>query len=163
MPGFAFMTAITTIVGQCLGAKNPKLAVRYTYITCGISAVLLSFLGALIYIFARGILSFFTPDQDVIAIAADCLHIVAFMQPFQVVTWILNGALKGAGDTKVSFYITIICNWIFRTMGSYIAIRFLGFGLPVVMLCYFADNIVQGILLYTRFRSGKWRAAIKEA
>lgn len=161
MPGFAFMTAITTIVGQCLGAKDNKLAERYIYITCGISALLLSFLGLLIYIFARNILAFFTPDQGVISIAVECLHIVAIMQPFQVITWVLNGALKGAGDTKVSFYITIVCNWLFRTMASYAAIRFLGFGLPVVMYCYFADNIVRGILLFIRFKSGKWQTVIK--
>jgi Na+-driven multidrug efflux pump len=161
MPGFAFMTAITTIVGQCLGAKNHKLAERYIYLTCVISAVLLSFLGAVIYIFARPILSFFTPDEQVILIAANCLHIVAFMQPFQVVTWVLNGSLVGAGDTKASFAITIASNWAFRTVASYTAIRFLGLGLPAVMFCYFADNIVRGILLYIRLRSGKWIGAAK--
>jgi putative MATE family efflux protein len=161
MPGFAFMTAITTIVGQCLGAKDHKLAERYIGITCGVSALLLSFLGAMIYIFARQILSFFTPDEQVISIAASCLHIVAFMQPFQVVTWVLNGSLAGAGDTKVSFLITIACNWTFRTVAAYIAIRFLGLGLPAVMVCYFADNIVRGILLFIRLRSGKWINAAK--
>jgi putative MATE family efflux protein len=161
MPGFAFMTSITTMVGQSLGAKKPDLARRYTYLTILYSASLLSVIAVFLYIFAGNILSFFTPDQEVIAIATDCLHIVAFLQPFQVAAWVLGGALRGAGDTRFTFYTTAICSWGIRALGAALVIRVFGLGLQEAVMCMFADGVIRMIVLYLRFRSGKWEHAVK--
>lgn len=161
MPGFAFQTAVTTLVGQSLGAGKPALAKRFTYVCCGIGAAALSVMGALLYIFAEQILSFFTPDQGVIEVAAQCLHIVAFLQPFQVAAWVFAGALRGAGDTKWLFYMTAISTWGVRTAGAFLMIRVFGFGLPEAVMCMFADGICRLVLFYLRFRTGKWVTILK--
>jgi len=162
MPGFAFATAITTMVGQCLGAKKPDLAVKLTYTTCWFSAATLTFMGGMLFIFARPILRFFTPDEEVIQIAIGCLRTVAFLQPFQVVAWVLAGALRGAGDTRWAFYITALTTWGIRALGAVLLIRVFGFGLQEAVYCMFADGVVRMILLYLRFRTGKWKTAVKE-
>jgi putative MATE family efflux protein len=157
MPAMAFMTAITTIVGQCLGARKPELAEKYIYISMIFSALLLSFIASLLYIFARPILSFFTPDKEVIAVAQVCLRIVAFLQPIQVQAWVLTGALRGAGDTRWSFFITAACSWIIRTLGAVLMIRVFGLGLREAVMCMFADSTVRAILLFIRFKTGRWK------
>jgi putative MATE family efflux protein len=157
MPALAFMTAVTTIVGQCLGAKKIELAEKYIYISMIFSALLLSFIAFLLYVFARPILHFFTPDEDVIAIAQVCLRIVAFLQPIQVQGWVLAGALRGAGDTRWSFIITAACSWIIRTLGAVLMIRVFGFGLREAVMCMFADSTVRAILLFIRLKTGKWK------
>lgn len=162
MPGFAFMTSITTMVGQCLGARKPALAKKYTYTTCLYAVGLLSIIATFLYIFAGNILSFFTPDQDVIAIAKVCLRIVAFLQPIQVTAWVFSGALKGAGDTKITFYITAVCSWLIRTLGAFVCIKVFGFGLREAVFCMFADSAVRMVLLFIRFKSGSWRTAIAD-
>ena len=161
MPGFAFATAATTLVGQALGAKKKDLAVKYAYKTVAVGASVLTFSGMMIYIFARQLVSFFTPDPDAIELAVQCLHQVAFIQPIQVTAWILAGALRGAGDTKWPFYITAICNWGIRTMGAYLCIRVFHLGLPEAVLCACADCVVRALLTYLRFRTGKWQQALK--
>ncbi|MDR0730499.1 MAG: MATE family efflux transporter [Treponema sp.] len=157
MPALAFMTGITTVVGQCLGARKIKLAERYIYITMAFSALLLSFIAALLFIFARPILRFFTPDEQVIAIAQTCLRIVAFLQPIQVQAWVLAGALRGAGDTRWSFYITALCSWLIRALGAVLVIRVFGFGLREAVFCMFADSTVRSLLLFMRMKTGKWK------
>ena len=162
MPAFAFATAATTLVGQALGADKDKLAVKYTGITCALGAGIMTFAGAMLYIFATPLVSIFTNDAQVIEIAVDCMHIVAFLQPFQALAWILAGALRGAGDTKWPLYITAASTWAVRTLGAWSVIRIFGGGLPGAVCCMFADGVVRMILFYLRFRTGKWKTAIKD-
>lgn len=161
MPGFAFATAATTLVGQALGAKKKDLAEKYAYRTVAVGATILTLSGAMIYVFARQLVSFFTPDQEAIELAVQCLHQVAFIQPIQVTAWILAGALRGAGDTKWPFYITAVCNWGIRTLGAYLCIRVFHLGLPEAVLCACADCVVRALMTYFRFRTGKWQHALR--
>lgn len=160
MPGFAFATAATTLVGQALGAGKPDLAVKYTRLTNLIGGTILTFAGAGLYIFAKPLVHIFTQDEQAIAIAVDCLHIVAFLQPIQVFAWIFAGALRGAGDTKWPFYITAVCNWIIRAGGAYLCIRVLGKGLQEAVFCMFLDGTARAIWTAIRFRQGKWKTAL---
>lgn len=162
MPGFAFATAATTLVGQSLGANKVHLAKKFTYTTVAIGAAVLTLTGAMLYIFARQLVGLFTPDQAAIALSVRCLRIVAFIQPIQVTAWILAGALRGAGDTRWPFYITLVCNWGFRSFGAWLCIRVLGFGLPEAVFCTCVDGFFRALLTFMRFRSGKWQFAIKQ-
>ncbi|MDO4740624.1 MAG: MATE family efflux transporter [Eubacteriales bacterium] len=162
MPAFAFQTAITTLVGQSLGAKKPELAVSYTNKTNIISAAIMTFAGAGLFLFAEQLAGFITPDQEAIALAATCLRIVAFIQPIQTIAWNYGGALRGAGDTKWPFYITAASNWAVRVLGSVLLVHVFHMGLPAAVAAMCADNFVRMILMYLRFRSGKWMTAIKD-
>ena len=162
MPGFAFATATTTLVGQSLGAKKPDLAKKYTRLTITIGCSLLALAGVGLYVFAEPLVRFFTPDAAAIELASTCLRIAAFVQPFQCGAWIWAGALRGAGDTKYPFYITLCCNWGIRTLGAVVCIRLLGLGLPAAVTCTVFDNTMRCFLNFLRFRSGKWQNAIKD-
>ena len=161
MPAFAFSTAATTLVGQALGAKKPKLAERYGWYTIGIGASLLALAGVGLYVFAEPMVRLFTPDEDAIAIARQCLKIVAFVQPIQTMAWIFAGSLRGAGDTKWPFYITAVCNWGIRTLGAFLCIRVFGLGLPEAVVCMCLDNTVRCIWTGLRFKGGKWKNVIE--
>ena len=117
---------------------------------------MMTFTGAVLFIFSRGLASLFTPDEDVIKIAVDCLHIVAFLQPVQAMAWIYAGALRGAGDTKWPFYITAVCTWLIRTLGAATVILVFKMGLPEAVVCMFADAAARCVWTALRFRRGKW-------
>jgi len=162
MPGFAFATAATTLVGQALGAKKSKMAEKYTWYTIGIGAGVMAAAGVLLYAFAQPLVSIFTQEAGVIPIAARCLRIVAFVQPIQVCAWIFAGALRGAGDTRWPFYITATTNWCIRTLGAFLCIRVFGMGLPEAVVCMCLDNTVRCVATLIRFKGGKWKNAIRD-
>lgn len=157
MPAFAFQTAATTLVGQSLGAKKPKLAEKFVRTSIILGTILMFFAGIGLFVFAKFLIGIFTPDAEVIELGAQCLRIVAFMQIPQVITWIYAGALRGAGDTKSIFYITASTNWLVRTIPSVIAIRFLGFGLVASQYIIMAEILSRLLLSFIRYRSGKWK------
>ena len=162
MPAFAFATAVTTLVGQSLGAKKPDLAVKYTRHTIQLGTAVMILAGVILYVFAEPLVRIITQDERAVSLAKECLRIVAFIQPVQTGAWIYAGALRGAGDTKWPFYITAVCNWGIRTAGVYLCIRVFGLGLPEAVICMCADNAVRCLWTWLRFRSRKWEHAIKD-
>ncbi len=162
MPAFAFATAATTLVGQALGAGKPDLAKRYTWSTIKIGCGLMVLAGVGLYVFDVPLVRIITQDVEAVPLAAECLRITAFVQPIQAGAWIFAGALRGAGDTKWPFYITLICNWAIRTLGAVLCISILHLGLPAAVLCTCLDNTGRCIMTYLRFQSGKWQTSIKD-
>lgn len=162
MPAFAFQTAATTLVGQSLGAGKPQLAEKFVRTTLIMGVILMCFTGLGLFVFAEPIIGIFTPDADVIAVAASCLRVVAFLQVPQVISWIYAGVLRGAGDTKINFYITASTNWLIRTLWSILCIRVFNMGLVSTQVVTLAEVLVRMLLLYLRYRTGKWKSAIDD-
>lgn len=162
MPAFAFANACTTLVGQALGAKKPDLAKRYASrtVAVGMFVMFLALLG--LYFFANPLVRIINSDPDVVVLAERCLKIVALIQPVQVITWVLAGALRGAGDTKWPFYITAIGNWLVRAVGSLLCIYVFGMGLPEAVICMCLDQVLRATLMTIRYRSGKWLHVIRD-
>lgn len=162
MPAFAFATAATTLVGQALGANKSDLAKRYTWSAIKIGCGLMVFAGMGLYFFDEPLVRIITQDAQAVPLAAECLRIAAFVQPIQAGAWIFAGALRGAGDTKWPFYITLVCNWVLRTLGSALCIHVLHLGLPAAVLCSCLDNTGRCLMTFLRFRRGRWQHAIHE-
>ena len=162
MPGFAFATAATTLVGQSLGAKRPDLAEKYVKTIAVLGSCVMAVLGSGLFLFAKPILSMFTPDPAVIALGTICLQYDAFIQVPQMLAQIFSGALRGAGDTKWTFIIIASSQWTLRILGTVICIRVLGFGLQAACLAMCADQCMRCCLFFLRYRTGKWKTVIKD-
>ena len=162
MPGFAFATAATTLVGQSLGAKKPDLAKRYVRYTVLIGLVIMTLAGLGLFVFSNPLVKIINGDADVVELAERCLRIVAFVQPIQVLAWSLAGALRGAGDTRWPVYITATGNWLVRALGAVLCIRVFNMGLPEAVICMSADQAVRAVFMYLRYRTGRWIGVLHE-
>lgn len=162
MPAFAFQTAITTLVGQALGAKKPDLAEKFVRTTMIVGVIVMCFTGLGLYVFASNIIGVFTPDQDVIQMASECLRLMALIQAVQVAAWIFSGVLRGSGDTSVNFYISAATNWGIRTLFSVLAIRAFGLDLYATYIVMMVEIVVRLLLLYLRYRTGKWKTIMNK-
>ena len=157
MPAFAFQTAVTTLVGQSLGAKKPELAQRFATATLLTGSAVMVFTGACLYLLAEPIIGIFTPDERVIRLASRCLRITAFMQVPQVVAWTIGGILRGAGDTKTNFYITAATNWLIRTVWCVVLVRVFHKDLVACIYVQLAEILIRFSLLFAVYRRGKWK------
>jgi len=161
MPAFSFQTAITTLVGQSLGAKKPDLAERFVKATLIMGAIVMVFTGTGLFVFSEQLIGIFTRDTEVITLAARCLRLVAFMQVPQVTSWTLAGVLRGAGDTKINFYISASTNWLIRTLFSVLAIRVWHQGLFELQIIILIEILARMGLLFLRYRTGKWKNVLE--
>lgn len=156
MPAFAFQTAITTLVGQSVGAHKPQLAKRFVSVCNRVGGGVMFFTGLALFVFAEPIIGVFTPDQEVIKMAAACLRVEASIQVPQVIGFIYSGTLQGAGDTGVIFAINASTQWGIRVAFMVLAINVFGMTLPQAYIVVGFEIAVRTVLYWLRYRSEKW-------
>ena len=100
IPGVAFSTAATTLVGQSLGAGDPERAEASGWRGAR-SAAWMSVMGAAFLIIPEPLARLFTDDPGVSA-GSHGIMVMGFGQPLQGFAFTLSGALRGAGDTKTT-------------------------------------------------------------
>ncbi|MFL0198872.1 MATE family efflux transporter, partial [Clostridium sp. WILCCON 0269] len=116
MPGIGFGIAATTLVGIKVGEKNYKKAREYTYACAFFAVTMMSVLGVIFLLTPGFLVNLFVgaEEKKVTYLASLCLFIGAFEQPSIAISSVFAGALKGAGDTKSPFLISLITSWIIR-------------------------------------------------
>lgn len=158
MPGFAFATAATTMVGQNVGAGQIRRAQRSGWAATELAALWMSLAGVVFFFFARECLSLLTPDNHLIELGEPCLKIIALAQPPTAAAFALAGALRGAGDARWPMYTTTVTIWLLRLPLGYLLGIALAMGLPGVWLGHAIDFTVRGGLLIWRYAAGDWRS-----
>src|SRR5438874_16718 len=100
LSGYAFGTAAMTLVGQYLGARQPRWANRAGWTAFALASGFMSVMGAVFYAFAPGMFWLFCQDPGqapVIEAGVPALRLIAFAMPALASTMILTAALRGAG------------------------------------------------------------------
>ena len=159
MPAYGFSAAATALVGQRLGAGKPAEAERLGKRSIHLSLLLLVLAGALMFLLRNVLASLFSPDAQVVEIAAAFIGIVAAEQPFNAISIVASGALRGAGDTVRPFVYGLITMWGVRILGAWLLGVVLGGGIYVIFWAMVVDLGVRSAMLYVRFLRGKWKLA----
>jgi len=116
MPGWGFAIAATTLVGIKIGENNILKAKEYAYTCTALGVILMAFCSILFLLYPNFLINLFINKNEtqVIYLGAFCLMIASIEQPFMAVSMILGGALKGMGDTKTPFIVSLISSWVIR-------------------------------------------------
>jgi putative MATE family efflux protein len=157
MPGQAFGMSATTLVGQSLGAKDPKLAERCGYEARRYGRYVATGMSLVFFFFGAQIASLYSNDPEVIRQAALSLRIIALVQPLQSTQFILAGGLRGAGDTRWPLYSTFLGIWVGRVLLATLFIQVFGWGLWGAWVAMALDQVGRSLFISYRFKSGHWK------
>ncbi len=158
MPIFGFSIAATTLVAQNLGAGDKDRAFQQGAWCTWISVAVIFTAGVIQFILSEQIIDLFSNDPAVIALGGKMLRIEAFAEAFFAITTVLSGVLRGAGDTKWPFYISLLGMWCLRIPVAYLLIHVAGWGLEAIWVCMALDLMVRSVLGLWRFYKKKWLA-----
>lgn len=116
MPGWGFAVAATTLVGHKIGEKNIKKAKEYANTCLVLGAGIMGICSLLFLLFPNFLINLFINESEVevIRLGAICLMIASIEQIPMGVSMIIGGSLKGSGDTKSPFIVSVISNWFIR-------------------------------------------------
>jgi len=157
MVGLAFMAAATTAVGQNVGANDYERAESAGWLSAKLAAGL-SVVAALTYALLAGVLmQLFTDDSRVIAVGVQALVILAISEPFLTGGMSLSGSLRGAGDTYMPLYISLICTSVLAPLAAFVLAILLGLDTLGVWLGFDLATIAQFGLLAWKFADGYWK------
>jgi len=116
IPGIGFGVAATTMIGFCVGEKNYNKAKKYAYMTTFLTTIMMLICSIIFIFIPTTLVSIFVSEneKEVLILATKCLMLAALEQPFMAIYLVLGGSLKGYGDTKSPFIVSLISSWCIR-------------------------------------------------
>jgi MATE family multidrug resistance protein len=157
LPGAAVGVAATTLVGQYIGAKDIPSAEKSAQTAIKIGMMIMGSMGILFFLLRYQLAALFSKDPAVIEIAATLFIFAAIIELFDAVGTISGGAIRGAGDTRWPMYLSLCLSWFFFVPSIFILGNVLGYGLYGCWLGSVVYIFLQGMLMFGRFRSGRWK------
>ena len=156
MPLMALSLAVSSIVGQNLGAHEVDRAFKAGWRVTWIGIWMMVALSVVLWNFASDIAHTFSNDSQTIVYTTAYLKINSLSEPFLALAQVLSGALQGAGDTKPPMWFTIICNWFIRLPVAYVTAIVFKLGPDGVWWAMCISVMIQGFLVMARYQSKKW-------
>ena len=154
MPGFGIGDAATTLVGQSVGAKRTDFVRRFANITVVMGVIIMTLMGAVMYIAAPGMMGLLTPVDEIISMGTDALRIEAFAEPLYAASIVCYGVFVGAGDTLIPSCMNLGSIWAFRITLAIILAPMMG--LNGVWLAMCIELCLRGELFLLRLKSSRW-------
>ena len=108
MPNFSFGNAMTTYSGQNIGAGKLDRVKRGTKDGLVIGVLTSTTLTILILVFGENILHMFTDTQQVVDVGVSIFKILAVGYIAVSVTQVLQGVMRGSGDTMTPMIISLV-------------------------------------------------------
>ncbi len=155
MPAMNLSMAVSTFVGQNLGAQKPE-RVRRGFISALLMAGAISIvMTAVMIVFRQQLIGMFNSDPAVVMIGAEYLVIVSSFYVMFSSMFITGGVLRGAGDTLAQMLITLVALWLVRIPSA--AILSAHFGTRGIWSSVPAGWIVGLVASLAYYFSGRWK------
>ena len=159
LPTNGIGSAVATIVGQNMGAGQKDRADRGYRISMGISIVMLIAGGMILSrdFISRAVVSIFSDDGEVIAMAADFLSIMAFWCFTNGVYNSTIGLFNGTGHTEVTVAVEASRLWVFRFLTLWFCESILHMGVRSIWYSVVVSNGISSIVLLILYFTGIWK------
>jgi Na+-driven multidrug efflux pump len=143
------------MVGQHLGAGDPRMAMRSAHATMRLAAVPMLGLGLFVFVTARPGMALFSPDPAIVDAGVVYLRVQCFVFLFMAAESVYEGAFSGSGDTVPAFWITTIGTWG-RLPVAWLLAYPAGMGIVGVWVAIAGSTCLKGIAMGMWFRRGRW-------
>ena len=163
MPNFTFGLAISTFIGQNIGARKEERIVPGERAALKASLFTSVVLVACLILFGRYLIMMFTDTPEIIDLGTRSLRILAAGYIAMAISQVYGGILRGAGDTMTTMYISLITTVIIRVPLAY-GIAALNksadwpHGHPdALFFSLLVSWVIGAVLTYLWYRMGKWK------
>lgn len=157
LPAWGFSNAAATLVGQNLGAKQFDRAETSVYTTAKYVMSYMAIIMVITYLTGGMMMSFFTEDLEVIAIAKESIYILCAGYIFYGLGLVMMSAFNGAGDTITPTWINLIGFWLFQIPFAYLLSTILKWNETGVFIAVPVAETMIAIAAFLLFRRGKWK------
>lgn len=160
---FTLTTIVTTVCGQCIGAKRLDLAEQYvkSFITAGRYLLLIAVL--VIAPLMPLLLRLYAPSEQALPQIYLALAIAALPMPLLWCDANLPGAaMRAAGDATYVTGVSLVAMWVARVGMGYLLTIVCGLGIAGVWIGLVLDWVLRIFMLRPRMKSRKWLAKVAQ-
>jgi putative MATE family efflux protein len=155
IPAMSFSQALSTFVGQNIGANKISRIKKGLRATMKMSGSVTIATTLIIVFMGHIIMSLFTKDTEVIRIGDQYLTIVSIFYILFTLMFIYTGLMRGAGDTLIPMFFSLISLWLIRIPMAYLLSKHLG--VTGVWWAIPAGWLIGLALAFIYYKSGRWK------
>jgi Na+-driven multidrug efflux pump len=159
IPYSGINAAISALVGQQLGARNPLEAERVVYRGLAVTTVLGAVFCGVYYAWSRQIILAFDHEPDVLTAGVPFLKLMALSFLFSAPMFPLVSAMNGAGDTTPPMITAFIANWPIKLPLAYVLALPLGYGIDGVWVGMFVSIVFEAVVMAAWYYRGTWKTS----
>ncbi len=155
LPVTCFTQALSTFVGQNLGAKKyPRVKKGVAFgVVC--SCIMAEIIGLLSYIFAPQLIDFFSDSEAAVASGAEHMRTICLFYCLLAFSHCIAGVLRGAGKATVPMYTMLACWCLFRVSYIFVALKYVN-ELTTVSWAYPITWTLSSIIFLIYFLRADW-------
>jgi Na+-driven multidrug efflux pump len=158
IPAMGLSMAISTLVGQNIGARNIERAAAIGRLGALIGFAGLAAFGLLVFLFPRTIVAFFVPnDQAVIAAGAEFLRIGAPAWGFLGLQFALTGVLRASGNMVVTMVLTLVSQWVLQFPLAYVLSKHTTLEVHGIWWAFPITNLTIALITLGVYGKGDWK------
>ena len=157
LPGFAMGIAAATLVGQYLGAANPRMARRGMIVCTAIAMAFMTLAGAALCIWGGPLTRLISDDPRHLELTPKLLCICGVIQANFALAMVLRTGMRGAGDTRWTMIITWSSTYLIRLPAAYVIGYQLDYGLVGVWIALSGEIVIRSLMFLARFLHGGWK------
>jgi putative MATE family efflux protein len=157
MPAMSFAIALSTFVGQNMGANKPERVKSGLKVTFFMTSTVTIIISAFILFFSRGLMQMFTDDPNVIELGRGYLVVIGIFYILFSTMFVINGVLRGAGDTFVPMFISLFSLWLVRIPVAVLLSNIPSIGVHGIWWSIPVGWFAGLVVYYFYYRSGQWR------
>lgn len=158
IPAVGLSMATSTVIAQNIGAGKLKRAEKTAELSAIIGFISLTFMGILVFIFAKPIASaFITGDPAALDGSILFTQIMALSFGFIGTQLAISGAFQGSGNTVVSMVLTAVSVWVLQFPIAYILAYHMGLNELGIWIAFPTSNVIMAIITVVWFMRGSWK------
>ncbi|HTA99693.1 MAG TPA: MATE family efflux transporter [Bradyrhizobium sp.] len=161
IPAWGLSQAVSTLVSQNMGARNPARASRAALLGAGTGFVVLSLVGLLAYILAPILVAFFVPRApDVIAEGAQFIRIMCLAWGGVGVQLCVVSAFRASGNMLAAMVIALVSQFMLQFPLAYILSKHTTLGAYGIWWSFPITTIVVALVSLCWFAQGGWKTTV---
>lgn len=166
LPVTCFTQALSTFVGQNLGAGRHDRVKRGVGFGIACSCIMAELIGILSYLFAPQLIGLFSDSHEAIAFGTQHMRTICLFYCLLAFSHCIAGIMRGAGKATVPMFTMLACWCVFRVTYISIAVRLIN-ALTTVSWAYPITWSLSSIVFLIYFLKADWihnfdRVAAKE-
>ena len=155
LPVTCFTQALSSFVGQNLGAKKYSRVKKGVAFGVLCSCFMAEIIGLVSYIFAPDLIGFFTDSAAAVSLGAQHMRTICLFYFLLALSHCIAGVMRGAGKATVPMYTMLACWCLIRVSYIYVALGFAN-KLTTVSWAYPITWTLSGIIFLVYFLKADW-------
>lgn len=152
LPGNSLGLGLTTVVGQCVGAREAEQAKKYTkkfvFLNYAFLAVIATGLAVGRYFW----IGLYNLSPEAVSMASGLVLSHCIMMVIWPLAFLVPYTFRASSDAKFTMVVSITCMWIFRVFLAYFFVKYMHKGILYVWIAMYIDWVARVIIYWWRMR-----------